>query len=266
MKKTAAQPATIDAYIADFPVPIRKGLEQMRTTISKAAPAAAETLSYGIPTFTLHGNLVHFAAYKHHIGFYPAPSGITAFQKELSVYKGAKGSVQFPLDQPLPLALVKQIVQFRVKENEEKAKQKSMKTKKPLTAKKQTSKPSDAEQVQAYMNQLPAAQKTDLNALRTIIKSASSKLNERIKWNAPSYYYQAASTAETDIVTFGPYKTHKLLLVFHHPLIVKIKSTLLEGNAKDRRLIHFKDKADVKAKKEELVRIISELIKLIEKK
>lgn len=124
MKKTAAQPATIDAYIADFPVPIRKGLEQMRTTISKAAPAAAETISYGIPTFTLHGNLVHFAAYKHHIGFYPAPSGISAFQKELAVYKGAKGSVQFPLDQPLPLALVKQIVQFRVKENEEKAKQK----------------------------------------------------------------------------------------------------------------------------------------------
>ncbi|MFT3680420.1 MAG: DUF1801 domain-containing protein [Ferruginibacter sp.] len=121
--------ATIDAYIAGFPKETQRLLEQMRSTISKAAPNAEETINYAMPTFTLHGNLVHFAGYAHHIGFYPAPSGIEAFKKELSVYKGAKGSVQFPLDKPLPLALVTKIVKFRVKENMEKA---AAKTKKKL--------------------------------------------------------------------------------------------------------------------------------------
>ncbi len=90
---------------------------QVRETIRASAPQAEETIKYGIPTFTLHGNLVHFGAYKHHIGFYPAPSGIEAFKKELSVYKCAKGSVQFPVDKPLPLTLITKIVKFRVKEN-----------------------------------------------------------------------------------------------------------------------------------------------------
>lgn len=90
--------------------------------VRKAAPEAEEAISYGIPTFKLHGNLVHFAAFKNHIGFFPAPSGIAAFKKELAAYKGAKGSVQFPLDQPLPLALITKIVKFRVKENTDKKK------------------------------------------------------------------------------------------------------------------------------------------------
>ncbi len=116
----STKPKTIEEYIALYPQETQKILEQIRATIKKAAPKAEETINYGIPTFKLNGNLVHFAAYKQHIGFYPAPSGITAFKKELSVYKGAKGSVQFPLNQPMPLALITKIVKFRVKENLEK--------------------------------------------------------------------------------------------------------------------------------------------------
>jgi uncharacterized protein YdhG (YjbR/CyaY superfamily) len=115
MKKTQA--GNIDQYIDAFPKDIQKALQQMRTAIRKAAPEAEETISYAIPTFKLNGNLVHFAAFKNHIGFYPAPSGIEAFKDELSDYEGAKGSVQFPLDKPLPLALITRIVKFRVKDN-----------------------------------------------------------------------------------------------------------------------------------------------------
>ena len=106
----------IDKYIATFPKEIQSLLEQIRKTIRQAAPEADETIKYAMPTFVLDGNLVHFAAFKNHIGFYPAPSGIEAFKKELSVYKGAKGSVQFPLDRPLPLHLISEIVKFRVME------------------------------------------------------------------------------------------------------------------------------------------------------
>ena len=99
-------------------------MEQMRATIKKAAPKATETISYQIPTFVLNGYLVYFAGYKNHIGFYPGAGGIAKFAKELSVYKGAKGSVQFPIDKQLPLSLITRIVKFRVKQNLEKTKTK----------------------------------------------------------------------------------------------------------------------------------------------
>lgn len=111
----------IDIYIEGFPLETQVLLRKIRTCISDAAPSAEECINYGIPTFKFHGNLVHFAGYKRHIGFYPAPSGIKAFQEELADYKMAKGSVQFPINQPLPLALISKIVKFRVKENLEKA-------------------------------------------------------------------------------------------------------------------------------------------------
>ena len=123
----AGPASNIDEYVSGFPKEVQTILEKLRATIKKAAPEAKETINYAIPTFTLEGNLVHFAAFKNHIGFYPAPSGIEAFKKELSVYEGAKGSVQFPMDKPLPLSLVTRIVKFRVKENLEKAKQKKKK-------------------------------------------------------------------------------------------------------------------------------------------
>ena len=110
----------IDEYIAGFPQDVQQVLEKIRATIRKAAPDAKEAINYGIPTFTLNGNLVHFAAFKNHIGFYPAPSGIEQFKDELSAYELAKGSVQFPLDQKIPYGLITKIVKFRVKENLEK--------------------------------------------------------------------------------------------------------------------------------------------------
>ncbi|MCG7409593.1 DUF1801 domain-containing protein [Paenibacillus sp. ACRRX] len=112
---------TIDAYISQFSPEVQVILEAVRKVIRDSAPGASEKISYQMPTFVLHGNLVHFAAYKHHIGFYPTPSGISAFEQELSAFKGAKGSVQFPLDQPMPYELISKIVQFRVAENLEKA-------------------------------------------------------------------------------------------------------------------------------------------------
>jgi uncharacterized protein YdhG (YjbR/CyaY superfamily) len=118
------QAETIDQYIASFPRDIQKLLKQMRTTIRKAAPKAEEAIKYAIPTFVLNGNLVHFAAFKNHIGFYPAPSGIEEFKKELSVYEGSKGAVKFPLDKPLPLKLITGIVKFRAAENIAKSKAK----------------------------------------------------------------------------------------------------------------------------------------------
>jgi uncharacterized protein YdhG (YjbR/CyaY superfamily) len=111
----------IDEYIATFPQDIQKLLNQMRATITKAAPKAEEAIKYAIPTFILNGNLVHFAAFKNHIGFYPAPAGIEAFKKEVAPYEAGKGSLQFPLDKPLPLSLVTKIVKYRVAQNLEKS-------------------------------------------------------------------------------------------------------------------------------------------------
>lgn len=111
----------IDEYIAGCPEDVQPILQKIRAIIREAAPEAGETINYGIPTFTLKGNLVHFAAFKKHIGFYPTPSGIEKFKNELAVYDGAKGSVKFPLDQPIPYDLIREIVLFRVKDTLEKA-------------------------------------------------------------------------------------------------------------------------------------------------
>ena len=119
--------SSIDEYIAMFPPQVQKKLQEVRATIHAAAPAAAEKISYQMPTFTLDGNLVYFGGFKDHIGFYPIPSGIEAFKKELSKYKQGKGSVQFPLDQPMPLDLIRRIVLFRAEENKKKAAAKAKK-------------------------------------------------------------------------------------------------------------------------------------------
>ena len=117
MKTNQSTPNSIDEYIAGFPPDVREILERIRSTIREAAPDAEETISYQMPTFRLKGNLVHFAAFKNHIGFYPTPTGTDRFQKELAVYKGGKGSIRFPLDQPIPFDLIGEIVRFRVEEN-----------------------------------------------------------------------------------------------------------------------------------------------------
>lgn len=121
MRTDQTAPRNIDEYIAGFPPDVQEILEKIRVTIRKAAPDAKETIKYQMPTFTLKGNLVHFAAFKTHIGFYPTPSGIEKFKDELAVYEGAKGSVQFPLDKPIPYDLIDRIVKFRAKENLDRA-------------------------------------------------------------------------------------------------------------------------------------------------
>jgi uncharacterized protein YdhG (YjbR/CyaY superfamily) len=112
-----AKAANVDEYIALYPPSVRERLEKIRAAVRRAAPQALEKISYQIPTFALCGNLVHFAAYEHHIGFYPGASGVKRFEKELASYDRAKGSVQFPLNRPVPLRLIGEIVRFRVKEN-----------------------------------------------------------------------------------------------------------------------------------------------------
>jgi uncharacterized protein YdhG (YjbR/CyaY superfamily) len=129
MHNSKAGFATIDEYIATFPPEIQDILQEIRATIKDVVPDAEEKISYQMPTFYLHGNLVHFAAFKHHIGFYPTPTGVEAFQERLSAYKGAKGSVQFPLDQPMPLDLIRDIVHYRVEESVAKATAKPKKKK-----------------------------------------------------------------------------------------------------------------------------------------
>ncbi|WP_409344580.1 iron chaperone [Paenibacillus sp. MBLB4367] len=121
--------ASIDAYISTFPAEVQGILETLRNVIKESAPDAKEKISYQMPTFELHGNLVHFAAYKNHIGFYPAPSGITEFEEELSAYPRSKGAIRFPLDKPLPYELISRIVKYRVAGNLEKAKNKPKKKK-----------------------------------------------------------------------------------------------------------------------------------------
>jgi uncharacterized protein YdhG (YjbR/CyaY superfamily) len=129
MKSNAVGYRSIDEYIGTFPEATQKILKELRATIKASAPDAEEKISYQMPTFALKGNLVHFAAYKKHIGFYPTPGGIQAFKHELSIYEGAKGSVQFPIDKPLPLKLISKIVKFRVAENLKNAERKSGKRK-----------------------------------------------------------------------------------------------------------------------------------------
>ncbi len=120
MKK---QPGTMDEYIKTFPPDVQTILEKIRQTIHKVAPEAVETISYQMPTFKLNGKaLVYFAGFKYHIGFYPLPSGIASFEKELSPYKSGKGSARFPLSEPIPYGLVEKIVKFRVRENSAKKK------------------------------------------------------------------------------------------------------------------------------------------------
>lgn len=124
MKAKQVAPEDIDEYIAGFPKDVQKILQKIRMTIRKVAPKAEEAIKYQIPTFVLDGNLVHFAAYKNHIGLYPAPRTIDHFKKELADYEGGKGTVQFPLDKPIPYDLIRRMVKYLVSKNLERAKAK----------------------------------------------------------------------------------------------------------------------------------------------
>ena len=248
---------TVDEYIAVFPKEVQLLLQQMRKAIKKSAPKAEESVSYGMAAYKHLGKpLVYFAGYEKHIGFYATPNGHAQFKKELAIYKQGKGSVQFPIKKPLPLALVTKIVQFRILENEAKAATKPLKPLEPF----KPFKPSTSNPVSAYMAQLNHPLKAESAILRSIIQKANKKLSERIKWNAPSYHIN-----NTDLLTFNFGDKKSIRIIFHHPAIVKIKSALLEGDYKDRRIVYFKDAATVKSGKKELQHIIQQLTAFIDK-
>lgn len=120
MNRRAANPTTVDEYIAQCPKNVQPTLKRIRAAILSAAPGATEKISYKMPAFVLNGTLVWFGAHENHIGFYPTGEGISAFESELSAYKTSKGAVQFPLDKPIPYTLIKRIVKFRVAQNRKK--------------------------------------------------------------------------------------------------------------------------------------------------
>lgn len=256
----------VDHYIAGFPEEIQKLLEAMRQTIRKAAPDADEKIGYGIPTFTLNGNLVHYAAFKNHIGFYPAPRGLEAFKEELSGYKGAKGSVQFPFDRPLPLDLVAKITKYRIEQNLSKTATKVQK-KTPV----KTSKLSDQEQVNGHIQKLDTEQRKVVEAIRRIILRTDKEIGERIKWNNPSFYYTGEMKPfdpkkyKRDIIVMNLYKG-RIMLVFPSGAKVNDTTGFLEGDYKDgRRTVVFKDLDDIKLKEQSLKNVVKEWLGLIEK-
>jgi len=262
MKMSPAK--TIDEYLNALPEDVRKTLDKLYKAIKSAAPNAEELISYGMPAFKHHGMLVYFAAFKNHCSFFPGSSQIVQLYDELKSFKTSKGTIQFTVEKPLPVSVVKKIVKARMEENEAKqsarivSKAAVKKTDRAAVKISKPGKPTEEAQVNEYMSKLKGEHKKEIEAVRKLIMKSSSKLNERIKWNAPSYSYKQ------DIVTFGPYKTHKLLLVFHHPAVVKIKSELLQGDYKDRRLVYFKDSEEAVKNKKELARIINEVIKQID--
>jgi uncharacterized protein YdhG (YjbR/CyaY superfamily) len=262
MKMSPAK--TIEEYLKALPEDIRMTLDKLYKAIKSAAPNAEEVISYGMPAFKHYGMLVYFAAFKDHCSFFPGSAQIVQLHDELKSFKTSKGTIQFNVDKPLPVALVKKIVRARMEENEARQSARIVSktaVKKTARAASKISKPgklTEEAQVSEYMSKLKGEHKKEIEVVRKLIKKANSKLNERIKWNAPSYYYKQ------DIVTFGPYKTHKLLLVFHHPAVVKVKSGLLQGDYKDRRLVYFKDSTEAEKNKKELARIINEIIKQID--
>lgn len=128
MKTSPPTPRTIDEYIAGFPKDVQEILQKIRNTIREAAPGAEETISYKMPTFRLNGHyLVYFAAHKKHVGFYPAPTGVAEFEKDLALYGAGRGTLQFPFDHPIPFDLIRRVVKFWIRENQASAKEKKKK-------------------------------------------------------------------------------------------------------------------------------------------
>jgi uncharacterized protein YdhG (YjbR/CyaY superfamily) len=257
MKKTAKPVATVDEYLQKLDPPVKQALEKLRQQIKKLLPDAEELISYQIPTYRLNGPVAAFAAFPHHCSYYTMSHAVMKLLKEeLRDYDCSGVTIHFQPAKPLPLTLVKKLVAEKLKENETRVAAKKATTKTMAT--KTQSKSTDEEQVIKYLKALSHPLKKEIEAVREIIKGSDKKIRERIKWNAPSYYTSA------DMVTFNPRAQQHVHLVFHHPAIVKIKSALLEGEYKDRRMVYFADMKAVNKNKKELQRIMRELVKLVE--
>ncbi|MBK9499828.1 MAG: DUF1801 domain-containing protein [Leptospiraceae bacterium] len=244
---------TIDEYIASFPNNVQKILEKIRATIKKIIPKAEETISYAIPTFQLNGkSLVHFAGFKNHIGFYATPTGHKEFKKELANYKQGKGSVQFPLDQPIPYDLIKRIVKFRVEELTNKTKVTSKSTKQEGS-------------LDQYLLNLKHPLKKEIEYLRKVILEANKGLTENIKWNAPNFCYEGQ-----DRITMRIHPPTQIQLIFHRGAktqklpsenLISDDKGLLVWKTTDRAVASFKDQNDIKTKSKNLKIIINNWIK-----
>lgn len=245
--------APIDTYIAKFPKEIQEILEKIQQTIQRAAPEAVAIISYMMPAFKLDGKvLVYFAAYKNHIGFYATPTGHEAFKEELSVYKQGKGSVQFPLDKPIPYGLIERIVQFRAMENAKKA---SGKTTQP---KKNQSK--DPQEVDAFLANHEHPLMAEIKQIRTIVKAANTDLQENIKWNAPNYVLNGE-----DCITMSLSNPKKIQIIFHRgakkqsiPDVKWIDDTsgMLDWKTNDRAVATFINAADIESQKDHFADIV----------
>lgn len=174
---------SMDDYIAGFPENVQAILQKVRTTIRKAAPRAEEAIKYQIPTFVLNGNLVHFAAFKKHLGFYPTPSALKKFAKELSGYEGSKGAVRFPLDQPIPYALIRDIVKFRVQESAGKEAGKKILTRHPQGKSGRSIDQAKYDQVaKAIRSALHKTELTHTDLMDRVHKALNGKFDGNISW------------------------------------------------------------------------------------
>lgn len=251
----------IDQHIASCPKETQIKLKQIRAIIKKAAPDAEEAISYGIPTFKLNGNLVHFAGYAHHIGFYPGAAGIAEFADQISKYKFAKGSVQFPLEKPLPVALINKIVKFRIKQNLEKKGAK----------KKSISKSTDKNAVSAFIQKLEPELAKLVEAIRKLILSTDKQISEEVKWNSPSFYFNGemkkfdAKEYKRDLVVIHTRKSNALL-IFPTGASIKDGNEILEGDYKDgRRMVTINTLSELRSKQKALRSVIKSWLDQIEK-
>lgn len=205
----------VDAYIARFPPDVQARLARVRAAIRRAAPEATEAIKYGIPTFVLHGNLVHFAAFTHHVGLYPGPAAITHFADALSPYTSSKGAVQFPFNSSLPLALITRIVRFRAA---------SRAGGKPVPM------PSP---VRAYLSALPLPQRRALERLRTTILSVAPDMNERLSSGAPFVWHRGRRA-----VGFGAARHHLSFFIMHGQVLHTHRADLA-GYDTSRTVVRF---------------------------
>lgn len=260
-----AAETTVDAYLAAQPREVRTILEKLRKTIKAAAPNAEEVISYGMPAYKENGMLVYFAANKKHTGLYPTGSGIAAFKGELSPYKFSKGAIQFPYDKALPLGLVSRIVKYKLKENLSKLRDKKKVGGLLVSSVLQ----SDSKGVLGHIKELePELGKIVLRIRKTFL-ACDPSIGERIKWNNPSFFYTGSMKPfdpkeyKREIAVFNLFKG-RIMLVFPTGAKVKDSSGILEGAFKDgRRVVVFKNMADVKAKEEDLRQIIKKWLKLV---
>ena len=243
---------SVNEYIATHPEDVQATLQRVRITIRKALPGADEVISYQIPAYKLHGGaVVYFSGWKLHYSLHPAGDHLVeAFRDELAAYKISKGTIRFPLSQPVPVKLIERIVKFRAAEAGERARAK-------LGPPKKSAKQGNA--VDQFLSELRHARKDEVEAVRSLIMRSNKEITERIKWNAPSFCFKG-----DDRVTMRLQPKDRVQLIFHrgakakdtHGFEFEDSTGLLEWLAADRAVVTLEDMKDTKAKTPALVRLV----------